>query len=175
MAKILRKLPQREHGKYAATGKKAEEILSNLYTTDSDKNPELSLYEKQVLDFLSCTLVSFDNLNGLNVAQNAEKSGLTENFTQQQKNLLNQISQNTSFARILSLTTKYSGYAMIIYGISNFYIKHNMKILYNFIYPKNIYVFISIAILAFACIMSQETLANNTAKKITKMINLNTR
>ena len=193
MAKILRKLPQREHGKYAITGKKADEILSNLYTVDKfltpeinndmsqlskDEQEELIDYFKDLADglnFLSCTMVSFDNLNGLNVAQNAEKSGLTEHFTRQQMNLLNQISQNTSLARILSLTTKYSGYAMIIYAIVSFYIKHNMKILYNFIYPKDIYVFISIAMVAFACIMSQEKLANNVAKKIEKMIDMNTR
>ena len=133
MAKILKKIPKRLHGKYADTGKIADNILLKNYTindifdeeirqdlsdlSDADKQELLKTADELAdnLNFFSCITVSYKNLNGLNVFENAEKKGLTQNLNEKQLKILKQISNNTSFARILFLSAKYSGYGLILY------------------------------------------------------------
>lgn len=193
MAKILKKIPKRKNGKYANDGKKANEILSKIYTfedfLDSKMKNELSnLAEEDQqyilnvcqkladgLNFISCVEVSYRNLNGLNVLQNAEKNGLTDKMTKEQINILQKMSRNTSLARILFATKKCSSYIIFIIALWNFYIYTHMQFLYKMIQPEETFVFIGILLVIIGCIKGEKLLATNTANKLEQLIDLKTR
>ena len=186
MAKILRKIPKRHCGKYVDIGPAAEDVLSqirdiNELKTEIKNDNELTNDAKykcinylQGLALSSCLIVSYYNGNGLNTFQNAEKTGLTEEMTPEQINILKNISKNTEIARILFATGKYSSYIMLGLALGTLYIQGHSKFVYNLIQPEETYMFISFAIFALYCMLKQKSLAKNVAKNIEKLMNIKT-
>ena len=193
MAKIVGKIPERTGGKYAATGRKAEEILLKTYTGEDIFSEEYSkeLYKwnkenaERVLqdcenwaayrNILSCIEVSYDNLNGLNVFQNAEKKGLTENMTKEQIDILKKISKDTSFARTLFVASKYTAYVLVAMALTNLYISSHIRFLHNIIQSEETYAFIGGLVFILFCALAQGPLAYATLYKIKRMLNLKQR
>ena len=175
MAKILRKIPKRNCGKYADIGQSAEDVLSqirdiNELATEIKSDKELTNDEKceyinclQKLALSSCSIVSYYKGNGLNTFQNAEKTGLTQNLNDKQINVLKKISRNTEMARILFATGKYSSYVMLALALGTLYIQGHNKFVYNLIQPEETYMFISVAIFALYCILKHKNKTINTS------------
>ena len=186
MAKILRKLPKRTHGKYANTGAMAEEVLLNIQEASklieiAEQNIDLTDSDRQKitnylhgLSLISCADVSYHNSNGLNTFQNAEKTGFTQDLNDEQIKILKKISHNIEMARILVATGKYSAYIMVVLTLCSLYLESNIRFLYDMIQPGEIYTFIGFALCAMFCILKQESLANKTAKQIKHLVNQNT-
>ena len=187
MARIVNKIPKRKTGKYANTGQQSEDALSTIINIGEiikkiQDNKDISDEEKDIikkylqkLALTSCVMVSYYNGNGLNVFQNAEKTGLTLKMNSEQKDILRKISRNTSMARILFATGKYSSYIMLVLAISNMYIYGHSKFLYNAIQPEENLTFIGICAYITYCILQNKRYAKKIANNTEKLVNINTR
>jgi hypothetical protein len=187
MAKILKRIPKRKHGKYADIGYAAEDVLLNVQDVyelieEVQQNKELNDDEKKhTISYLngeallSCISVSYYKGNGLNTFQNAEKTGLTEKMTDEQKDILRKLSKNVSLARILYTTGKYSVYALVGTMMFNLYANSHLQIFKNIIQPKQTYVFICVALFCMCCILVQERLTNICDYELKQLVGLNER
>ena len=187
MAKILRKIPHRKHGKYTELGSAAEDVLSKIQdikklTIEIQNSKDLTDDEKRLLKdsldnlaLICCTKVSYYNANGLNTFQNAEKTGLTQNMTQEQIKILKKISNNVQMLRILFATGRCSGYIMLTLSLCTLYIQGHYQFLYNIIQPEEIYIFLSFAFAALYCFLRYEKLSKKMENQIEQLVNINTR
>lgn len=175
MAKILKKLPKREHGKYFKTGFFANIFLSNINSVMNNFVEKDNEQKKQIQQaaLVSCIEISYSNANGLNTFQNAEITGLTQNLNDEQIKILEKISNNTELARILFATGKCSGYIMLVLMLGTLYIQGQSYYLYNLIQPGETFMFIGVAITAAYCMIKQETLAEKVKKQIQQLVNIN--
>lgn len=187
MAKFLKKIPKRAHGKYTEFGVVAERVLQNVQNIDNfiqkmEADEEIpDIYKKEIKNYLHelslffCVEVSYKNANGLNTFENAEKTGFTQKLNDEQVKILRKISNNVKFARVLFAIGKCCGYTMLVLPLGSLYINGHNKFIYNIIQPTEIYIFIGFAVAALICILKQEKLANKIANQIEYLVNQNTR
>lgn len=88
-----------------------------------------------------CIALGKAKLNGMNTYQYTERKGLTKDMTHEQKQMLENISKDVSFWRILLLTQKYLTILIGIIAASNFVIYLKFQELYDKIQPEENYIF----------------------------------
>lgn len=78
--------------------------------------------------------------------QYAERKGLTKDMTGEQKQMLNKISRDVSFLRILTIAQKSLTLIIGVMAISNFIINLKFQELYDKIQPEENYIFWSLVV-----------------------------
>ena len=114
----------------------------------TDKEREEFIKQKKIevhyKNLIPCVVLGKEKLNGINTYQYAERKGLTQNMSYEQKQMLEKISRDVSFWRILATTKKYLALITGIMAISNFIIDMKFPELYNIIQPEENYIFWSL-------------------------------
>lgn len=100
--------------------------------------------EVRCKNLIPCIVLGKEKLNGMDTYQYAERKGLTKDMTHEQKQMLEKISRDVSFWRILATTKKYLALITGIMAISNFIIDMKFPELYNIIQPEENYIFWSL-------------------------------
>ena len=113
-----------------------------------------------------CIIVAEENLNGLNTYKNAEKIGLTKDMTDEQKDLLKDLSKTVNLKRFLAITRRGTSVLIMLTAIANILIGVYNKGFYNKIHPGEDYFFWGLVGLFFGLVFSNKNLTNNIAKQI---------
>lgn len=97
--------------------------------------------EVRCKNLIPCIVLGKEKLNGMDTYQYAERKGLTKDMTHEQKQILERVSNDVSFWRILSITQKYLTLVIGIMAISNFVVYSKFQELYDKIQPEENYIF----------------------------------
>ncbi len=114
----------------------------------TDKEREEFIKQKKIevryRNLIPCVVLGRTKFNGMDTYQYAERKGLTKDMTHEQKQMLENMSRDVSFWRILAITKKYLALVMGIMAVSNFIIDMKFPELYNIIQPEENYIFWSL-------------------------------
>ena len=95
-------------------------------------------------NLIPCMELGSTKFNGMNTYQYADRKGLTNDMTDEQKQMLSQISRDVSSWRILAVTQKTLGLIVGVIAVSNFIINVKFQELYDKIQPEEKYIFWSL-------------------------------
>ena len=131
----------------------ADSLLAEQYTLEDLLDPKahwdmVNMSEEQKKEYMQlkqielvyrnlapCILVAQEKLNGLNTFQNAEKIGLTKDMTDEQKEMLRDLSKDVDLSRILSISRKWCKVILMSAIPVHFILKMYFNNFYNSIQP----------------------------------------
>lgn len=122
-----------------------------------------------------CADVSYNKLNKLNTFENAVKKGLTQNMTDEQKEILKRVSKKVSIDRALIVSGRYtSKIAVVIASMALITELYWHSIYQLFSKTENIIVW-SLLMYSVYCLIQSRALSKQIGKDISKIINIKTR
>ena len=125
--------------------------------------------EVRCRNLIPCVVLGKAKLNGMDTYQYAERKGLTKDMTGEQKQMLNKISRDVSFLRILTIAQKSLTLIIGVMAISNFIINLKFQELYDKIQPEENYIFWSLVVVI---LLARHKCKKNYNSIISQMYNL---
>ena len=141
----------------------ADELLAEeTYTLEDLLDPKTKYYMLKLTDderaefikqkkievryrnLIPCIVLGKEKWNGMDTYQYAERKGLMKDMTGEQKQMLNKLSRDVSFWRILTIAQKSLTLIIGVMAISNFIINLKFQELYDKIQPEENYIFWSL-------------------------------
>jgi hypothetical protein len=162
----------------------AYSLLSEQCTLDDLLDPKahwdmIKMSEKQKEEFLKlkrievfcrnlipCVIVAEENLNGLNTYENAEIIGLTKDMTDEQKDMLKDLSNDVKLKRLLAITRRGTSMLILLTAISNMVLCLYNKNIYNKIHPGEDYFFWGLVVLFVSLFFIDKKIKNNISKQM---------
>jgi len=122
-----------------------------------------------------CADVSYKRLNKLDTYENATKKGLTQNMTDEQKELLKRVSKKVSIDRVLIVSGKYTSRIAVVIASMTLITQLYWNNIYQlFSKTENIIVW-SLLIYSMYCLIQSRALSKQIGKDISEIINIKTR
>lgn len=144
--------------------------MLNYSEPDNEIIEEYADLISKYLNLSVCAYISRTKLNNLNVFENAEKKNLTDEMTDEQKDILKKVSKQVKIDRALFLSGKYTGKIAMFMAVANFVINVYWKDLYNAIQPAEIYIFICVAISFLISFLASQHTTKKIADNLLKII-----
>lgn len=184
---------QKQRIKDKQNSKLADKMLSKNYTVDDVLDiktrwnilkytqEEQEIIQKATelaaegMNIAVCADVSYNKLNKLDTYENATKKGLTQNMTDEQKEILKRVSKKVSIDRVLIVSGKYTSRIAVVIAsmtlITQFYWNNIYQL---FSKTENIIVW-SLLIFSMYCLIQSRALSKQIGKDISEIINIKTR
>lgn len=144
--------------------------MLNYSEPDNEIIEEYADLISKYLNLSVCAYISRTKLNNLNVFENAEKKNLTDEMTDEQKDILKKVSKQVKIDRALFLSEKFTRKIAIFMAVANLVINVYWKDLYNAIQPAETYTFICVAMSFLISYLASQHTTKKIADNILKII-----
>ena len=149
--------------------------MLNYSEPDNEIIEEYADLISKYLNLSVCAYISRTKLNNLNVFENAQKKNLTDEMTDEQKDILKKISNQVKIDRALFISGKLTGKIAVFIAVAQFIINMYWKDLYNAIQPTETYVFLCLATVFIVLYLTGQHTTKKIADNILKIVKIQQR